>query len=50
MLFIFILPHHERDWPKMDIPQLLAWLHIRMITITSTEIKGFELRKEGIGE
>lgn len=50
MLFIFILPHHKRDWPKMDISELLRWPRIRAITIISTEIKGFGLRKEGIGE
>ena len=50
MLFIFILSHHKRDWPKMDISELLRWLRIRVITIISTEIKGFGLRKEGIGE
>lgn len=50
MLFVFILPHHERDWPNMDISELLRWLHIRVITIISTEIKGFGLRKEGTGE
>lgn len=50
MLFIFILPHHERDRPKTDISELLVWLRIRAITIISTEIKGFGLRKEGIGE
>lgn len=50
MLFIFILPHRKRDWPKMDTSERLRWLHIRVITIISTEIKGFGLRKEGIGE
>lgn len=50
MLFIFILPHQERDRPKTDISELLIWLRIRAITIISTEIKGFGLRKEGIGE
>lgn len=50
MLFIFILPHHKRDWPKMDISELLRWRGIRVITIISTEIKGFGLRKEGIEE
>lgn len=50
MLFIFILPHHKKDWPKMDISELLRWRGIRVITIISTEIKGFGLRKEGIEE
>lgn len=39
-----------RDWAKMDISQLLRWQHIRVITVISTETKGFGLRKEGIGE
>lgn len=28
----------------MDISELLRWHHARVITIISTEIKGFELR------
>lgn len=50
MLLIFILPHHRTDWPKMDISELLRWRGIGVITIISTEIMGFGLRKEGIEE
>ena len=50
MCFSYLFFLHERDWPKMDISELLGWLHIRVITIISTEIKGFRLRKEGLGE
>lgn len=50
MPILFILPHHEQNWPEMDISELLRWLHSRAITIISIEIKGFGLRKEGMGE
>lgn len=50
MPILFILPHHEQNWPKTNISELLRWPHSRAITIISVEIKGFVLSKEGMGE